>query len=59
MRIYAEQLATHLKSRAQALLSRLWRRTVAKMEAVDQIRQTANAQGFTERFSFSMDDNPN
>ncbi len=58
MRIYAEQLATHLKAGLKPCYLVFGDEPLQKMEAVDQIRQTANAQGFTERFSFSMDDNP-
>ena len=58
MRIYAEQLAAHLKAGLKPCYLIFGDEPLQKMEAIDQIRQAAHGQGFTERYSFCTDDNP-
>ena len=57
MRVFSEQLAEQLKQAfAPAIL--FWRRTITKMEALQQIRQLAREQGFTDVFRFSALEEP-
>ncbi len=58
MRIYAEQLAGHLKAGLKPCYLVFGDEPLQKLETVARIRQAAQAQGFSERHSFSTDDNP-
>ena len=58
MRIYAEQLADHLKAGLKPCYLVFGDEPLQKLETVARIRQAAQAQGFSERHSFSTDDNP-
>jgi DNA polymerase-3 subunit delta len=58
MRLYAEQLPDHLKAGLKPCYLVFGDEPLMKMEALDQIRQAAANQGFTERHSFATDDNP-
>lgn len=58
MRIYPEQLDNHLKAGLKPCYLLFGDEPLLKQEALDAIRATAAAQGFTERNRFATDDNP-
>ena len=58
MRIYPEQLDNHLKAGLKPCYLLLGDEPLLKQEALDAIRATAASQGYTERNSFALDDNP-
>lgn len=58
MRVFAEQLADHLKAGLKPCFLVFGDEPLLKSEALDLIRQSALKQGFDERHCFATDDNP-
>ena len=58
MRLYPEQLDAHLKAGLKPCYLVFGDEPLQKIETVDRIRKAAHIQGFTERYRFSTDDNP-
>ncbi|MFC3912059.1 DNA polymerase III subunit delta [Pseudaeromonas sharmana] len=58
MRLYAEQLQDNLKAGLKPCYLVFGDEPLQKQECLDAIRQAAAAQGYTERHSYTLDDNP-
>ena len=58
MRIYAEQLADHLKAGLKPCYLVFGDEPLQKQESLDAIRRIAAANGFSERHVFALEDNP-
>ncbi len=58
MRLYPEQLAAHLKAGLKPCYLVFGDEPLQKLEALDAIRATALQQGFSERYRYATDDNP-